>query len=78
MKFQILDRYVFDVALAAVGLTQTALAHRVGVAQCDVSRVRAGFVPRPALQEKIAAALGVDVRALFPTIDHASITKIAA
>ena len=53
-------------AREALGLTQAALAERVGVSRKTVNTVENGvFVPSTLLALKLAAALGQPVEALF-------------
>ena len=53
-------------AREALGLTQAALAERVGVSRKTVNTVENGiFVPSTLLALKLAAALGAPVEALF-------------
>lgn len=53
-------------AREALGLTQAALAERVGVSRKTVNTVENGvFVPSTLLALKLAAALGEPVEALF-------------
>ena len=53
-------------AREALGLTQGALAERVGVSRKTVNTVENGvFVPSTLLALKLAAALGQPVEALF-------------
>lgn len=50
----------------ALGLTQAALAERVGVSRKTINTVENGvFVPSTLLALKLAAALGEPVEALF-------------
>ncbi len=47
-------------AREAVGLTQTALAHKVGISQAFISKIENGFeIPTQVLQDEIASACGV-------------------
>lgn len=53
-------------AREALGLTQAALAERIGVSRKTVNTVENGvFVPSTLLALKLAAALGQSVEALF-------------
>jgi putative transcriptional regulator len=62
------ERLLNDLKAAreALGLTQAALAERVGVSRKTVNTVENGvFVPSTLLALKLAAALGRPVEALF-------------
>ena len=54
----------------ALGLTQAALAERVGVSRKTINTVENGvFIPSTVLALKLAAALGQPVEALFRLAD---------
>ena len=56
-------------AREALGLTQAALAERVGVSRKTINTVENGvFVPSTLLALKLAAALGRPVEALFRVV----------
>lgn len=63
-------------AREALGLTQAALAERVGVSRKTVNTVENGvFVPSTLLALKLAAALGEPVEALFRIADDVGLLK---
>jgi len=50
------------------GQSQIHLAHGLGISDGYLSKIIKGWIdPKPELKEKIAAALGVQVSAIFPT-----------
>jgi transcriptional regulator with XRE-family HTH domain len=71
------NRYVLIGLLDKLRWKQTDLAHRTGIAQSRLSTVFSGFVPPLPMQISIAEALGVAVRALFPSIDSDGLRQIA-